>query len=283
MKIQLLLFNFILSVFLNAQEMKFPPGTKFSKMEFEKKIFEVSNTNIIYKYTFIKDVKTSKSDITSTILSIGNNYTKFYDYNRFLFEKDLDSINKHKKNIEVNDVTKLISLMRKIKFQPTILGQFYDNKINYIFQDKIYTNKFQYDYEDYKLDWKLTSNIKDIGEYKCKEAILNFGGRKWIAYYAEMIPLNYGPYIFNGLPGLILEIYDEKNEHHFLFEGIISNKDILIYQDDTYAKNRISKNDFLKGIKNFYDNPVQLMGKSYSAPNIEDEFKSIPYNPIELE
>ena len=92
-KLQLLILILFSSILLNAQEIKFPPGTKFAKMDFEKKELEISNTNIIYNYLFVRDVKTQKSIETSTILSIGEKYVKFYDYNRFLYENNLDSIN----------------------------------------------------------------------------------------------------------------------------------------------------------------------------------------------
>lgn len=282
-KLQLLILILFSSILLNAQEIKFPPGTKFAKMDFEKKELEISNTNIIYDYIFIKDIKTQKSIKTSTILSVGKEYIKFYDFNKFSFEKNLDSINKIKETPEANDVTKLLAFMRKIKFKTVILGHIENGIINFSFQEDIYTNKFQYDYGDYKLDWKLTSGTKNIGEYKCKEATLNYGGRKWTAYYTEEIPLNYGPYIFNGLPGLILEIFDTKNEHHFLFEGIISNNNISIYVDNNYSNRIINKKDFLKGLRNFNDNPSDFIGNSYSAPNVEETTKAIPYNPIELE
>lgn len=272
----------MLSIFLNAQEINFPPGTKFTKIDFEKKEIDEANTNVFYNYTFLKNIKTSKLSETLTILSIGNNYTKFYDYNKFLYEKYLDSINKIKSNHEANDAIRLISLMRKINFKPSILGEKKENSLYFIVQDNIYTDKFQYNYGDYKLNWNLTSNEKKIGEYLCKEATLNFGGRKWTAYYTEEIPLNFGPYIFNGLPGLILEIYDTKKEHHFLFEAINSNK-MSIYIDNIYSNKQISKKDFFKGIKNFHDNPGQFIGKSYSSQNVEEELKPLPYNPIELE
>ncbi|NOJ75869.1 GLPGLI family protein [Empedobacter stercoris] len=277
-KLQLLIIIFISSIFINAQEITYSSGTKFSKIDFEKRELEASKTNIIYNYLFVRDVKTQKSIETSTILSIGEKYVKFYDYNRFLYENNLDSINKVKSIYDVNDVNALFLLRRKIKFKSNILGQNKDGILKFTFQDKIYDKEFKYDYGDYKLDWKLTSGTKNIGEYICKEATLNYGGRKWTAYYTEEIPLNYGPYIFNGLPGLILEIFDTKNEHHFLFEGIISNNNISIYVDNNYSNRIINKKDFLKGLRNFNDNPSDFIGNSYSAPNVEETTKAIPWS-----
>lgn len=283
-KLQVLLIIIISSYFVKAQEIAFSPGATFSKIDFEKKILELSNINIAYDYYFIKDTKNEKLTTTSTILSIGKNYIKFYDYNKFLFESNLDSINKLKSNYNSNDINTLFSFRRKIKFKPIILGQINNNAvIDFNFYDKINDNEYKYEYGEYKLDWKITTNSKKIGDYVCNEAILNYGGRKWITYYTEEIPLNYGPYIFNGLPGLILEIYDSKKEHHFVFNRIITDKNISIYVDNLYSNKSINKKDFIKGLKKFNENPSQFIGNSYSAPNVEEPTKSIPYNPIELE
>ena len=51
-------------------------------------------------------------------------------------------------------------------------------------------------------------------------------GRNWIAWYTTDIPIQDGPYKFNGLPGLILKINDETGSHSFQFIGIKKIKSI---------------------------------------------------------
>jgi GLPGLI family protein len=68
--------------------------------------------------------------------------------------------------------------------------------------------------------WKLTNEKQEILSYKVQKATLTFGGRKWIAWFAKEIPFSDGPYKFNGLPGLILKISDEKGDHSFEIIGI---------------------------------------------------------------
>ena len=45
--------------------------------------------------------------------------------------------------------------------------------------------------------------------------------RKYTAYFAEDIPVSYGPWKLQGLPGLILEAYDSEGRIHFTAERII--------------------------------------------------------------
>ena len=51
--------------------------------------------------------------------------------------------------------------------------------------------------------WELLSEEKKIGNYSCKKAINDKNDTAW---YCPEIPINDGPYLFQGLPGLILEI-----------------------------------------------------------------------------
>lgn len=65
------------------------------------------------------------------------------------------------------------------------------------------------------LVWKISDVTKMMGELKVQKAETDFGGRKWTAWFTQEIPLSYGPYKFNGLPGLIAEIYDSRKDYVF--------------------------------------------------------------------
>lgn len=65
------------------------------------------------------------------------------------------------------------------------------------------------------IDWDITRKTKNIGGYKCYQAIAteklysrqgHYYNRKVVAWFAPAIPLSFGPKYYNGLPGLILEI-----------------------------------------------------------------------------
>lgn len=55
-------------------------------------------------------------------------------------------------------------------------------------------------------NWKLSDETKNIGKYLCKKATTEMGNSMVTAWFTEEIPSNVGPYIYNGLPGLILEV-----------------------------------------------------------------------------
>ena len=62
------------------------------------------------------------------------------------------------------------------------------------------------------MEWKLTSEEKIVEGISCKKAVTRFKGRDYVAWYAPSIPISNGPWKLGGLPGLILEAYDDHRE-----------------------------------------------------------------------
>lgn len=103
------------------------------------------------------------------------------------------------------------------------------NGNNLIFNEKVGNEEYQY-HESIRLDWQLGNKEKEIKGYKCKNAFVNYGGRKWEAWYTSVIPVNAGPYKFKGLPGLILKITDSTNSYDFEFYGMRRREIDRIYK-----------------------------------------------------
>jgi GLPGLI family protein len=72
----------------------------------------------------------------------------------------------------------------------------------------------------FKINWDLVAEYKIIGQLKVQKATGIFRGRKYTAWFANEIPVKFGPWKFNGLPGLILEISDDKKEVAFFAKSI---------------------------------------------------------------
>ena len=70
--------------------------------------------------------------------------------------------------------------------------------------------------------WKLHNGTKTILEHRCQKATCHWRGRDYVAWFAPDIPVKRGPWRFNGLPGLILKIYD--TNHFYTFEAVSLKK-----------------------------------------------------------
>ena len=56
-----------------------------------------------------------------------------------------------------------------------------------------------------KIVWEISKEHKKIAGYDCIKATASLYGRKWEAWFTKRIPVQFGPWKLNGLPGLILE------------------------------------------------------------------------------
>ena len=58
--------------------------------------------------------------------------------------------------------------------------------------------------------WKLLGDAGESGGYQCKKAEGEFLGRKWTVLYTEEVPVNCGPWLLWGAPGLIVFAQDSE-------------------------------------------------------------------------
>ena len=70
------------------------------------------------------------------------------------------------------------------------------------------------------INWQITDDTATRGEFHCQKAVGHFKGRDYTAWFCPDLPLHIGPWELNGLPGVIVEAYDERKEVQFLFDGV---------------------------------------------------------------
>lgn len=151
------------------------------------------------------------------------------------------------------------------KFTPGRLTSFLIKKNNSnIFQNYEYIGdaNFYKLSEEPKQQWTITDSTKIFNNLQLQKATIKFGGRNWIAWFSKDVPIPYGPYKFNGLPGLIMELYDTKKDYYF---NVIKSEKIPEGYKRTSLDNSISraipvnqsKLDKLK--VELYDNPFNYV------------------------
>lgn len=235
----------------------------------------------------IDTLGTVKRDIV--VLELNKNDNMFFS-NEYLVTDSINKINKD------NTVFAYPKFTEVVKF----------NKKNddFIFIKNLSMNYYEFNYQ-IKLNWNLTGEKKEMGNYNVEKATAKYGGRNWIAWFCADLPFPYGPYVFNGLPGLILDIYDDQNIFKFSF---IQNKN---FPDDLNSykifeslfsdrKIKIKREDWKKILISFYQNPIpeyksgnavmmKDSGKEYTAEDYRGLEKQIQNqirkfnNPIELD
>jgi GLPGLI family protein len=70
------------------------------------------------------------------------------------------------------------------------------------------------------IKWQISTDTATFGGMHCQKATTRFKGRDYTAWFCPDIPFHGGPWKLSGLPGLILEAYDDKKQVVFKFDGI---------------------------------------------------------------
>jgi GLPGLI family protein len=131
------------------------------------------------------------------------------------------------------------------------------------------------------LDWKIGKEKKKIGNLDCQKAQIDFRGRHYIAWFTLEIPVSNGPWKFQGLPGLIIEVSDTLKQVKFeLLEIQLSGNSFIAKPPLVTKKEQLYKwDDFVKRRKENKDNYIKQVK---SDPNyVGGEFK-IDIKSIEI-
>lgn len=173
----------------------------------------------------IKFITIIVSSLTTFCFAQKNNCGKI-DYTittniAYLYQEDFemvfnDSISYSK---EVNVVKRPSKTIREKEEKGVtnrvILGKkatpsFYYNKNHRLYFSEVWDETILIVQEDdFDWNWELHAETKEISGFTCQKATIKFRGRNYTAWFTTDIPVQFGPWKFQGLPGLILEVYDE--------------------------------------------------------------------------
>jgi GLPGLI family protein len=232
MKNILTITAFLLMVFLQAQTHRF-----------------------IYELQYKMDSTEAGYEKVNMILDITPKEVKFYG-------KDLairDSLNKKfGTNFSYTDMTGQV-VKRKINS--------FDNENFINIKNGYYTFK-----TTDKINWTIADEIKKVENYTLQKATTKFGGRSWTAWFCKDIPFNEGPFKLRGLPGLIFELSDAKNNFIYTLvksrelPEISSTSDFL---ESSFGNKAIPINEKQKHklMMEFYNDPFAFERNNISKSN----------------
>jgi len=260
-------------------------ATVFTGTKLNAQVLDSAYLKCTYNFSCVFDTsmsETRRKDMM--ILRIGKNASDFYSYNTFM----VDSLMQADIN---NGVPAMEMLANKSKYGKP--GLHYHILLNIPVNKITYTEKFiskSFKYEDIlnAQDWHIQSDTGIVLNYKVQKAACSFGGRNWTAWFAPDIPVSYGPWKFNGLPGLILSVEDDKKYFSFVMTALqyIQPKipiQLNIFKKENYIE--ISKQEMLKMEYKYYTDPFKFMNDNLGlrfTRTSGPESKPRSYIPIEL-
>jgi GLPGLI family protein len=131
---------------------------------------------------------------------------------------------------------------------------FSDNGKQTIYKE-LMRNRFSFPLED-PIQWKIGNETKMIENYSCKKATGKYKGRHYVAWFTEAIPIPDGPYVFKGLPGLVLEVYDPSDNIHFTMVSFKKVVKPMTLMKDAFAT---KYSTFYKARQNSIDNAAGVL------------------------
>jgi GLPGLI family protein len=239
----------------------------YNSVNSQNEIVDTSKYKAVYKLIYQRD----STDVTTKreekmLLLIGENSSLFQSENKIYNDSIRDNLaNKYKDNIQMA-VNSALALRKKTRFNFEILKTFNETLV----LDKIFSDKFRYKDEE-KLNWKITNVTKEINSYLCQKATTYFAGRNYVAWFTYAIPISDGPYKFNGLPGLIIKIYDTKK--HYDFELLSFEENKTSFSFNLKEPQKITKKDYFKAYFNFKSNFINQLGQRGISFDIENARK----------
>lgn len=205
------------------------------------------NLSFIYELTYRNYPDTLSVDKIKFYLDIKDQQSVFRS-GMFRKSDSLQAVRGYPNGFETEFNNKQLYVEKNISTNTTL---------KYIFVPVVYAT-FAIDIKD-NLDWNITPEKLKIGEYDCQKATVMYGGRKWTAWFTTNINISDGPYIFKGLPGLIVKISDHREDFSFELTQIqnLAWKNLHLPK---YQK-LISWEEFKKIQKNFFTNPFSSLKK----------------------
>ncbi len=186
------------------------------------------NHRFIYEYSFKID-SLNKENITKELmnLDVSQDGSSFYSNEKFVYDSLTNAEFKKAEAIQSTNVD-LGKIRNNSKVGFSVSKKY--SKSETKLHTSIGGDKYEIP-ESENISWTIVPENSEIEGYKVQKATTNFLGRNWIAWFTNDIQIQDGPYKFKGLPGLILKISDEKNDHIFNFVGskkinyLLSNSD----------------------------------------------------------
>jgi GLPGLI family protein len=113
--------------------------------------------------------------------------------------------------------------------------------------------------------WDIKTEQKMIGSLMCTKAVGEHRGRVYTAWFTTDVPVNVGPWKLDGLPGLILEAYDQEKQIQFLFHSLeMPLKERWAIKEPTpqTSEQRLTWEEYSKRMKNKIDALTKTLAAS---------------------
>lgn len=242
-----------------------------------------------YQFLFRPDsnnLNTMGKDIV--VLDLGTKFSKFYSYYK-LVEDSMLTAEYNRQNGQ-NATTLTVTTKGIPRGSSKVVYRNLKTNVYTITQNLV-MNNFKYIDSLKNLTWIIQKDTAKISGYNCIRANTKFRGREYNAWFSVEVPVSAGPYLFSGLPGLIVELKDIKGDFAFSLLSIEYFKEKVPIVFNPGKAVLVSRKEFKKLVQMMNEDVLAFAAsqgmtlKTKSIDGVENPPPppKRPYNPMELE
>ena len=204
-------------------------------------LIDRAHMKCLYRYVYLNDTLTGKTKNDLLVLQIGTRISKCFSH----YSNQVDSLSALPNGDMI--IGKMINdAMNNGEF---MRGKYPHKRLKtYIYKnypegcmtvtDGLILQDYRYVDSLHTQTWTMGDSTREVLGYTCQQATADFRGRRWTAWFTTDIPISDGPWKLGGLPGLILEAYDEGQQHVFTAVGLERVKDEPIIFNRSFGDNQ---------------------------------------------
>ena len=231
---------------------------------------DTARISVYYRYECMKDTvrPIKKQDVA--VLQIGKKYTAFFS------PYTVDGYTTKNRPSYKGTIIAQPPAADVIKY--LLYKDIQENIIEHI--DNVAYRRWSFTEDQPTFKWTMSADTMSIMGYHCQKAECDYGGRHWTAWFSPEIPLNYGPYKFNGLPGLIMKIEDTSRQYCFEFAYIDEEQSPIIkIKFDKIEK--VKKQVLFRELHKFMINSTKYTDSVYGTDNSQIYSRDYGVDPLE--
>lgn len=241
---------------------------------------------VMYELTYREDTNhLDRAKTEQMMLLIGDEVSFFQSYTAYRVLKNLRQATKdgtfaRQYNVTKDDIP---------RYQYKVYKNHPKGKVTMM--DHVFMmGSFLYE-EDYPcMTWEYTEDTATIAGRFTQKAVCDYGGRTWEAWFAPELPFNDGPYVFCGLPGLIVKVADTQDHYRFEMLSVeIPEETYILWENRDAVKT--TKKAFFKAyddnmaniIENGMERITPVDGNTNDLQHRLYLYAKTKNNPIELD
>ncbi len=270
-------------IYVNGQSLRW----RHYRISSEKLIVDTCDYRISYRAKFYLKEERNVAMYDHCILDIGAKMSSYYSF--YADQMDSIMIQKRKSTVGVDPRTEL---NKKFGLNSNEMGVYsdcyknYPTKGNLTISHGIAGVEYIHSEPFPAMNWEIIPDTDTtILGHSCNKALLTFRGRNYIAWFSTQIPINNGPWKFQGLPGLILKITDTNSFFDWEVTQIkeVSRRPIYVYAHSGVKRKNCTRTEYLKILRLLWEDPVSFsVSSGRKAPKIQKNGQYVSAKPGEI-